>query len=94
MGVANNHSIAWGIAKQLAENGAELAFTYQGEAFGRRGLVVCGQSLDSSGMLQTLLGPRHGDDAISVWKHPGGEPTLDQLEAPPGKPRPKVVSTT
>ena len=36
MGVANNHSIAWGIAKRLAEHGAELAFTYQGEAFGRR----------------------------------------------------------
>lgn len=36
MGVANDHSIAWGIAKQLAEQGAELAFTYQGEAFGRR----------------------------------------------------------
>jgi enoyl-[acyl-carrier protein] reductase I len=36
MGVANDHSIAWGIAKKLAEAGAELAFTYQGEAFGRR----------------------------------------------------------
>ncbi len=36
MGVANDHSIAWGIAKQLAEEGAELAFTYQGEHFGRR----------------------------------------------------------
>ncbi len=36
MGVANNHSIAWGIAKQLADQGAELAFTYQGEAFGKR----------------------------------------------------------
>lgn len=36
MGVANNHSIAWGIASRLAEHGAELAFTYQGEAFGRR----------------------------------------------------------
>jgi enoyl-[acyl-carrier protein] reductase I len=36
MGVANNHSIAWGIAKQLSANGAELAFTYQGDAFGRR----------------------------------------------------------
>ena len=31
MGVANNHSIAWGIAKTLADHGAELAFTYQGE---------------------------------------------------------------
>jgi enoyl-[acyl-carrier protein] reductase I len=36
MGVANDHSIAWGIAKALATAGAELAFTYQGEAFGRR----------------------------------------------------------
>ncbi|WP_420412814.1 enoyl-ACP reductase FabI [Roseibium sp.] len=36
MGVANNHSIAWGIAKTLSEHGAELAFTYQGDAFGKR----------------------------------------------------------
>jgi len=36
MGVANDHSIAWGIAKALAGAGAQLAFTYQGEAFGRR----------------------------------------------------------
>src|SRR5262245_12104124 len=36
MGVANDHSIAWGIAQRLAEHGAEMAFTYQGEAFGRR----------------------------------------------------------
>ena len=36
MGVANERSIAWGIAKALAEQGAELAFSYQGEAFGKR----------------------------------------------------------
>jgi enoyl-[acyl-carrier protein] reductase I len=36
MGVANDHSIAWGIARRLAEAGAELAFTYQGEAFRKR----------------------------------------------------------
>lgn len=36
MGVANERSIAWGIAKACAEAGAELAFTYQGEAFGQR----------------------------------------------------------
>lgn len=36
MGVANDHSIAWGIAQQLHKHGAELAFTYQGDAFGRR----------------------------------------------------------
>jgi enoyl-[acyl-carrier protein] reductase I len=36
MGVANDHSIAWGIAQALAGAGAELAFTYQGAAFGKR----------------------------------------------------------
>lgn len=36
MGVANNHSIAWGIAKAVASQGAELAFTYQGDALGKR----------------------------------------------------------
>jgi enoyl-[acyl-carrier protein] reductase I len=36
MGVANDHSIAWGIAKVLAQHGAELAFTYQGGALGKR----------------------------------------------------------
>jgi enoyl-[acyl-carrier protein] reductase I len=36
MGVANDHSIAWGIAKAVAAQGATLAFTYQGEALGRR----------------------------------------------------------
>ena len=36
MGVANDRSIAWGIAKALADQGAELAFSYQGDAFGKR----------------------------------------------------------
>jgi enoyl-[acyl-carrier protein] reductase I len=36
MGVANTHSIAWGIAKTVAQHGAALAFTYQGEALGKR----------------------------------------------------------
>jgi len=36
MGVANDHSIAWGIAKTLHAQGAELAFTYQGDALGKR----------------------------------------------------------
>ena len=36
MGVANERSIAWGCARALAAEGAELAFTYQGEAFGKR----------------------------------------------------------
>lgn len=36
MGVANDHSIAWGIANTLSQHGAELAFTYQGDAFKKR----------------------------------------------------------
>jgi enoyl-[acyl-carrier protein] reductase I len=36
MGVANDHSIAWGIAKALHAQGAELAFTFQGDAQGKR----------------------------------------------------------
>src|SRR5215210_25914 len=47
MGVANDHSIAWGIAKTLAAHGATLAFTYQGEALGRR-VKPLAQSLGSS----------------------------------------------
>lgn len=36
MGVANDHSLAWGIANKLHQNGADLAFTYQGETFKKR----------------------------------------------------------
>jgi enoyl-[acyl-carrier protein] reductase I len=46
MGIANDHSIAWGIAKALAAQGAELAFTYQGEAQARR-LMPLAQPLGS-----------------------------------------------
>jgi len=46
MGVANDRSIAWGIARALAGQGAELAFTYQGGAFGRRAVPLA-QSLGS-----------------------------------------------
>ncbi|MBX2833536.1 MAG: SDR family oxidoreductase [Micavibrio sp.] len=50
MGVANEKSIAWGMAKALAEQGAELAFTYQGEAFGKR-VKPLAESLGSSILL-------------------------------------------
>lgn len=36
MGVANEKSIAWGMASELHRHGAEMAFTYQGDAFGKR----------------------------------------------------------
>jgi len=50
MGVANDRSIAWGIAKACAEAGAELAFTYQGEAFGKR-VAPLAQSVGSDLLL-------------------------------------------
>ena len=46
MGVANDRSIAWGIAKALADQGAELACSYEGEAFGKR-VEPLAQSLGS-----------------------------------------------
>ncbi|GJL89873.1 MAG: enoyl-[acyl-carrier-protein] reductase [NADH] [Minwuia thermotolerans] len=45
MGVANDRSIAWGIARAAADAGAELAFTYQGDALKRR-VVPLAQSID------------------------------------------------
>jgi enoyl-[acyl-carrier protein] reductase I len=36
MGLANDKSLAWGIAQKLAEHGAELAFSYQGDALEKR----------------------------------------------------------
>jgi enoyl-[acyl-carrier protein] reductase I len=50
MGVANDHSIAWGIAQVLAGQGAEIGFTYQGDAQAKR-LKPLAESLGSSIML-------------------------------------------
>ena len=50
MGVANDRSIAWGVARACHEAGAELAFTYQGEAFGKR-LEPLAQSIGSDFMV-------------------------------------------
>ena len=47
MGVANNRSIAWGIAQSCANHGAELAFTYQGDALKKR-VDPLAESLGSS----------------------------------------------
>lgn len=60
MGVANDHSIAWGIAKALAAEGAELAFTFQGEALAKR-VAPLAQSLHSE-----LLLPCDVEDIESV----------------------------
>lgn len=60
MGVANDHSIAWGIAKTLHAHGAELAFTYQGEALGKR-VTPLAQSLNAD-----LILPCDVEDIASV----------------------------
>jgi enoyl-[acyl-carrier protein] reductase I len=60
MGVANNHSIAWGIAKAVAQHGAALAFTYQGEALGKR-VIPLAKSLSSD-----LVLPCDVEDLASV----------------------------
>jgi enoyl-[acyl-carrier protein] reductase I len=60
MGVANDHSIAWGIARVLAQHGAALAFTYQGDALGRR-VKPLAQSLHSD-----LILPCDVEDLASV----------------------------
>tara|TARA_Y100000814_G_scaffold178780_1_gene130649 strand:- start:115 stop:900 length:786 start_codon:yes stop_codon:yes gene_type:complete len=50
MGVANDRSIAWGIAKKLSENGAELAFTYLGDALKKR-VTPLAESVNSKFLL-------------------------------------------
>jgi enoyl-[acyl-carrier protein] reductase I len=60
MGVANDHSIAWGIARTLAAQGAALAFTHQGDALGRR-VRPLAQSLNSE-----LVLPCDVEDIASV----------------------------
>ena len=57
MGVANDHSIAWGCARALAAQGAELAFTYQGDSFARR-VVPLAESL---GAEHVLVDPATGN---------------------------------
>lgn len=69
MGVANDHSIAWGIAKALHDQGAQLAFTYQGDALGRR-VAPLAAKLDSDIVL-----PCDVEDLASV------DATFDALDA-------------
>lgn len=60
LGVANDHSIAWGIAREFAAQGATLGFTYQGEGFERR-VVPLAASLGSD-----LVMPADVQDAASL----------------------------
>ncbi len=63
MGVANERSIAWGIAKALRAEGAELAFTYQGEALGKR-VRPLALSLDSDFVVEADVASAESLDAV------------------------------
>jgi len=73
MGVANDRSIAWGIAKQCAEQGAELAFTYQGEALERR-VRPLAESVDSALILPCdVTDPDSMDATFTTLEETWGE---------------------
>lgn len=63
MGVANDHSIAWGIAKALAGQGAEIAFTYQGEGMAKR-VRPLAESLGSSFLMPCDVEDLKSVDAV------------------------------
>jgi len=63
MGVANNRSIAWGIANQLSRHGAELAFTYQGEAIAKR-VRPLAESVGSNILVQCDVEDEASVDAV------------------------------
>ena len=65
MGVANDRSIAWGIAKKLAENGAELAFTYLGDALKKR-VTPLAESVNSKFLLNCNV--ENKDDIIKTFQ--------------------------
>jgi enoyl-[acyl-carrier protein] reductase I len=66
MGVANDHSIAWGIAQMLASQGAEIAFTYQGEAQKKR-LGPLAQSIGSAIVLPADVEKDEELDAVFAY---------------------------
>ena len=65
MGVANDRSIAWGIAKKLSKHGAELAFTYLGDALKKR-VVPLAESLGSKFTINCDV--KNKDDTINLFK--------------------------
>ena len=60
MGLANDKSLAWGIAKQLGAHGAELAFSYQGEALKKRVGPLAEQLEAAAHPVRSLLGLGRG----------------------------------
>ena len=72
MGVANERSIAWGIARALSQAGADLAFTYQGEAFGKR-LAPLAETIGATTLLDVDVTDDASLDAAFAELEKGGE---------------------
>jgi alcohol dehydrogenase class IV len=65
----------------IARPGAVLNLTQLASEFGRTGLIVHGASLRRSGVLDAILERCPADMALRTWRHDGGEPTVDAVEA-------------
>ncbi len=72
MGVANNRSIAWGIAKTLADHGAELAFTYQGDAIRKRVEPLAAEIGSKIVLPCDVTQPQSIDDVFATLAHEWG----------------------
>ena len=89
MGVANDRSIAWGIAKKLASEGAEIAFTYQGDALKKRvgplaksigsSILLPCDVTDSSSMIDTFATLKKAWGNIDFLVHAIGFSNKDEL---------------
>ena len=89
MGVANDRSIAWGIAKKLASEGAEVAFTYQGEALKKRvgplaesigsSILIPCDVTDSNSMVKTFETLKNEWGNIDFLVHAIGFSNKDEL---------------
>ena len=66
MGVANDRSIAWGIAKKLSESGAELAFTYLGDSLKKR-VIPLAQSVKSNFTLSCDVEKK--EDVVKIFEN-------------------------
>ena len=81
MGVANDRSIAWGIARVLAGQGAKLAFTYQGDAFGRRAIPLA-KSVGSEIIVNCDVNDLESvDNVFAEIKNELGRPRLRRARA-------------
>ena len=100
MGVANNHSIAWGIAQALHEAGAELAFSYQGDLFRKR-VVPLVEPLKPAAMVDCDVSKPESIDAAfaelrKVWDsmdflvHAIAFPTRSSSRAATSRPRRRI----